>query len=528
MMATTVLLAAALSGLASLAAQGLLQPPPHRLADRHPGSLRVHLGTVGIAYTALLAIGQRPILAAGALIAIELVVIQCSNIKWRTLREPLVCQDTTYFLDAIRFPRLFVPFFGIARAIAAITAAVVAIGSLLWAEPSLWAAAAGASAPQAALLLGAIAGLLLASLAALERGLARLPEPSLEPSTDLARYGLHAHLWACARRLGSVPDTSRQPSVLTQAPAPATPDSAHVVLVQSEAFFDPRTWSKHIHPDLLPAWDELRAGALDTGRLTVPAWGANTVRTEAAVLTGLDEQALGVHRFNPYIPLARRSVPSLAHHLGRAGYRTVFIHPYPARFYQRHRVVPNLGFEAFIDARAFAGAPIEGQYVSDRAVGDYVADLLGAADQRPLFLFVVTMENHGPIHLERSLAKPEGDPRVTPDGLELPPGCEDLLIYCRHLRHADQMLGTLMQALRASPRPGLLGWYGDHVPAMPDVYERLGAPAGHSHYALWATGATAARQPNRRDLQASMLGAALLERRDHLEQAHDRQPHHAN
>jgi phosphoglycerol transferase MdoB-like AlkP superfamily enzyme len=84
------------------------------------------------------------------------------------------------------------------------------------------------------------------------------------------------------------------------------------------------------------------------------------------------------------------------------GYRTVCVHPYAASFYSRDKVYPQLGFDEFIDLRAFAGAPKSGPYVSDLAVAERVCSLLSARlTSRPLFVFVITMENHGPLHLEK-------------------------------------------------------------------------------------------------------------------------------
>src|SRR5690606_465424 len=52
-----------------------------------------------------------------------------------------------------------------------------------------------------------------------------------------------------------------------------------IVVIQSESFFDPR----HLHPDIdrniLPNYTRLAETARYRGRLRVPAWGANTLRT---------------------------------------------------------------------------------------------------------------------------------------------------------------------------------------------------------------------------------------------------------
>jgi phosphoglycerol transferase MdoB-like AlkP superfamily enzyme len=205
------------------------------------------------------------------------------------------------------------------------------------------------------------------------------------------------------------------------------------------------------------------------------------VRTEFAFLCGIGENELGVHRFNPYRAIAAGwKVLSLASCLKRLGYRTVCIHPFPASFYRRDRVYPRLGFDEFLDIRAFGGAAQFGPYIGDAAVTDRIETALRGACG-PTFLFAITMENHGPLHLERV---------VPPDIGELyarspPVGCDDLTIYLRHLRNADRMISRLRQMLERCERPASLCWYGDHVPIMPAVYETFGAPQGEVDYVLW-------------------------------------------
>jgi hypothetical protein len=218
----------------------------------------------------------------------------------------------------------------------------------------------------------------------------------------------------------------RQPPVL-----PSDAQAPHVIVVQSESFFDPRHWSEAIAPEVLTAWDDTCSTSLCHGRLQVPAWGANTVRTEAAFLTGLDPVALGIHRFAPYRALARQPVPNLFNAMKQLGYRTVAVHPYPASFYLRDRVFPMLGVDHFLDITDFDPEERDGQYISDAAVARKVGRLLKDKDNAPLFIFAITMENHGPLHLERPSA--EDAARLSPPGgpLAKQPDCRDLLVYLR-------------------------------------------------------------------------------------------------
>ena len=482
-----------------------LKPRPQPLWRRPLASLLVHFGTWGLQYALWAALVQRPWFAMVIMGSLQMVVIQVSNIKSVSLREPFLCQDFEYFVDAIRHPRLYIPFFGIGLTIVASLAGAAAIVAGFMLEPSLLSRL---DASHVWLVLTALA---VFSLSALSIGLSRLPTCSLEPNEDLVQLGLYPFLWAYGLLARQPLLADASPAVFTRRLEPAQfaqERLPHVVAVQSESFFDPRRWHTNINRDVLSTYDRLGDEALCRGYLQVPAWGANTVRTECAFLTGLTPEALGVHRFNPYHQLSRRALPNLAGQLRSLGYHTICIHPYPANFYRRDKVFPRLGFETFIDIEAFPQESRDGQYTGDMAIAEKVEHYLAQADDRPLFIFVISMENHGPLHLEQA------DPAVAQHWYRQPPPPDynDLTVYLRHLHNADRMLDCLSHALADAERPGLLCWYGDHVPIMPNIYAQLGEPDGLTDYLLWSTQPSAAERPTPSlTSSADALGTTLLD-----------------
>ena len=186
-----------------------------------------------------------------------------------------------------------------------------------------------------------------------------------------------------------------------------------------------------------------------------------------------------MHQFNPYRRAARRPLRALPAVLREAGYQTTCIHPHPASFFRRDRAFPNLGFDRFIDLRSFRSAGKFGPYISDEAVTDRLLHEL-KSDGQPTFYFVITMENHGPLHLEEVSAAETGAYYTAPP----PAGCDDLTVYLRHLHNADQQLGRLRAFLHSRTRPTLLCFYGEHLPSMPKVYDAVGLPDGRTDYLL--------------------------------------------
>ncbi|GGC80733.1 LTA synthase family protein [Vreelandella lutescens] len=472
--------------LGSFAFEALLSPRPAPLWKRSIAANAVHVGSWLLLFGLFTLLLQRPWFAVVFVLSLQLVVVQSSNTKSNTLNEPFICHDFEYFWDAILHPRLYVPFFGIGLAIAASSAGAIAIGSFLYLEASFVSQWGASLFLQSTLLLSA-AGALLVGV-----GVRALPAMTLDPIDDLHRVGLHASLWAYGvalmRSTPPSPDASPFKEVSQQALTSTALDAVlpNVVLVQSESFFDPRPWCPDVANTLLQHFDATCQESIEKGELSVPAWGANTVRTECAVLTGIAPHHWGPRQFNPYRTVSRHPLPSVASAFRAQGYRTVCVHPYPATFYMRDKVIPLLGFDTFIDIASFTSQDKHGQYIGDRAVARKVGRLLKDDDNRPLFIFVITMENHGPLHLEAPTQARLAD-TLPHAAWPLPSHLRELAVYLHHLGEADQMLANVKTALNERARPGLLGWYGDHVPILPDAYGHFTPPTGSTPYMIWST-----------------------------------------
>lgn len=129
-------------------------------------------------------------------------------------------------------------------------------------------------------------------------------------------------------------------------------------------------------------------------------------------------------------------------------------------------------------------------------------------DGRGLFLFVVTMENHGPWLAD--------DPRrALPDlapGLPDLPGRDELRCFLNGLKHTDAMLGAICDTL-GDGRGGLVAAYGDHLPSLSPSFRALGFDGSATDYVVWSPRGGAGA---RRDLAAHELPSAILAAREGL------------
>ena len=486
-------------GLLTISIAEIAITPRPQFLQRARVAWQIHLGIWTLLFAAELLLWQRPWFAAANGFALMLLLVVISNIKQRLMSEPFVFMDFEYFTDLLRHPRLYLPFFGIWRAVILLGLFSFAIYLALMLENSLIHGVGWQDFMLSVAFLLLLAGALLKC---------NVPAMSFDANTDLKQHGFLTCIWTYAL-------AERKPAQFVKKEWKALADSLptgaaapHVVLVQSESFFDARPIHESVNSELYAWWDNLRKTSRIHGSLDVPARGANTVRTEFAVLSGLSEAEQGVYRFNPYRKMNFSALPTLPRAMKQAGHRTICIHPYPANFYRRNHVFPSLGFDEFIDIGAFTHAPRCGPYVSDVAVAGMVKQLLEKAKE-PLFIFVITMENHGPLHYEQVTDADRSRYHTMPP----PDGFDDLTVYLRHIENAGKMCHDLQAVLTAIDRPSRLCWYGDHVAIMPKVYAATEFKSGDTNYSIWHSDDDK-HQPQQQKLQASELGLTLLRSSD--------------
>lgn len=392
------------------------------------------------------ALSARLAFAVTAAIITTAVFLVISVEKYRHLKEPFVLTDFAFITHLVRHPQLFYlgwrKTLGVVLVIAGLLGLIV--GWMVLEPRSI--GALGQASLGAGLL--ALLGLALAAATLLLRLCPR--------AADAVTHAPAARFVA---ELGLLPSLVVSGLVMRAQPAPPPPafrpavegEGAWdaVVIIQSESFYDLRRQGVAAE---LPGLDRLKQRALAHGRLKVPCYGAYTLRPEFALSTGLAFAAQGIDRFHPFLRARRFRDHALPAALGRAGWRTLFLHPYDPHFFGRARAVPLLGFQRFLDEADFAGDDRCGPYVADAAVGARMEQELAAAqaEGRPLYMMAVTMEAHDPYGPGR-----------------LPESDDPLAQYCRHLANADAMLARMAARLDAATERALLVFYGDHAPLLP-------------------------------------------------------------
>lgn len=472
--------------------QGPFQPKALRYQHRQLKLWMLEASLLAIPFLLMILVTQRILLASLTTLALFVTPIIVNLAKYRALREPLVFSDFYLYIQVFTHPRLFLPFLNIPLTIAAIGSGALALILIILFESTT-------RLPSIPTL-----GIITLALIFIWKNSENYTPKHLAID-DVRRFGLYNSLLISS--LQAVKENRKQnmyqrilnnsPFQYLQTHSANQPD---LLVIQSESFCDIRSLHPSIKADVLKHYDRICQQARTHGPLTVPAWGANTLRTEFAFLSGIDNAQLLHYRYNPY-QFITRPMPTLANQLKQQGYHTICVHPNHAEFFKRNKVYPLLGFDEFIDIHDFSDAHRDGPYISDQAVTDKLISLLNnRPSDKPLFIFVITMENHGPLHLETYQPKDvETFYSDTP-----PQQHHDLTIYLKHLNNADQMLNRITEYLSNSAIEAHLCWYGDHVPSMPAVYDELGVQHLDSHYLIWNNRMT---QPNLGSKASSQHGS---------------------
>ena len=233
----------------------------------------------------------------------------------------------------------------------------------------------------------------------------------------------------------------------------------NIIVVMSEAFSDMASVAEFTaSEDYMPFIHSLQQGAENTitGNLQVSVCGGNTANSEFEFLTG-NSMAFLPQGSIPYQQYLVEEIPSIPLHLKEMGYYTVAAHPYNASGWERNTVYPMLGFERSIFINEYNRSDKLRTYISDAACVDKIIQIYEEKEAGlPLFMFNVTMQNHGGYTDEYA--------NFTPDiSVE---GMDNLAVeqYLSLLKVSDAEFERLVTYFSQVEEDTMIVFFGDHQP----------------------------------------------------------------
>lgn len=245
----------------------------------------------------------------------------------------------------------------------------------------------------------------------------------------------------------------------------------NVIFIMNEAFWDPTLLPNvTFKEDPIPTVHQLQKEHTTPDYMLSPQFGGGTSNVEFEVLTGFSTSFLPSGSV-PYQQYISQPIPSLASFFESKGYKSLAVHSYEGWFWNRNNVYKWMGFEGFKSITHFVEPEYKGAFISDEEVTRSIIREVEKSEE-PVFIYAVTMQNHGPYNDDRyGEAKIEFDGDLTDEAKQI------LNTYTLGARDADASLRSLIEHFEESGEPTFIVFYGDHLPMLGydfDVYKQGG------------------------------------------------------
>lgn len=296
----------------------------------------------------------------------------------------------------------------------------------------------------------------------------------------------------------------------------------NIIVVMDEAFSDLGVLGNFTPTkDYMPYFHSMQkesktAPNIISGLLHVSVCGGNTANTEFEFLTG-NSMAFLPQGSIPYQQYIKNKIPALPWYFKEQGYETYAMHPYYASGWDRDTVYPLLGFSQMEFLGDYSRTEYIREYVSDQSCVDKIIDTYEQKETgRPMFLFHVTMQNHGAY----STVYDDFTPDITVEGTS----SYALATYLSLIKKTDEALEALLSYFEKANEPVMVVFFGDHQPN-DTVAEPILRQNGMSYrtlteeqtrlryqvpYLIWANFPLEGNTHNF-DTSANYLGAKILE-----------------
>lgn len=293
-----------------------------------------------------------------------------------------------------------------------------------------------------------------------------------------------------------------------------------IIFIMNEAWSDLRVLGNlETTEDFMPFMDALD-GSVTKGNAHVKILGGLTANSEFEALTG-DSLAFLAPSAIPYQIQVNHDMNSMARLLSDQGYQTMAMHPSGKGAWNRESVYQYFGFEEFIDQGEFQTPYLYvRKFLSDECnFNEIIWQFEHKKEGSPLFLFDVTIQNHGDYY-------GEVDMNISIEKIGDTPADEAGYIYNAEtylnlMKITDEAFADMLSYFETVEEPVIICMFGDHQPNLgDDFYDAMFAGSGLSEqeqaackyitpYVIWAN--YDVEFPEYGDMSANYLGAAVLE-----------------
>lgn len=252
-------------------------------------------------------------------------------------------------------------------------------------------------------------------------------------------------------------------------------DRPNILVIMNESFADLKVLGElKTNEDYMPFINSLDENVIK-GELLVSPFGGYTCNTEFELLTGLT-MGLLPNGSAPYLQyISKPYENSLCRHMMSLGYKTLAVHPYYARCWNREKVYGLLGFENFISMDNMGEYQNKNEfeyirsYMSDRTSYSAVINQFERKKRTDrMFAFNITMQNHGGYTFSDESFK--SVVHITNLKGKYPQTEQ----YLSLIKESDKAFEELLAYFKVFDEPTMIVMFGDHQPGVESgFYEEM-------------------------------------------------------
>lgn len=242
----------------------------------------------------------------------------------------------------------------------------------------------------------------------------------------------------------------------------------NIIVIMNESYADFSVLGNDLRTNVpvTPFADRLRENTIRGYALT-SIFGGTTANAEFEFLTGFSMSGLPDGSC-PYQQYVNAPLFSLVHLLNDYGYETFATHPYFSTGWSRTSAYPHLGFGKMTFLEDYPYQDLIREFISDREMYGYVLDAMKAKTEKPLFLFGITMQNHGDYiytgdHYTQTVFLEDYEAEY--------PMAEQ---YLTLLNESDKAMEQFFKELESFQEDTVVLFFGDHFPQVEgDFFEEV-------------------------------------------------------
>lgn len=262
-------------------------------------------------------------------------------------------------------------------------------------------------------------------------------------------------------------DTGHIDALATQYGAeesPAETKTPHIIVIMDESFSDLSVNGElRTDKEVTPFISSLSENTI-SGYALSSVYGGNTANSEYEFLTG-NSMAWMSPNAVPYQTYVRSSAYSMVSYLKtRYNYQCIAMHPYLSSGWNRPVTYANFGFDESLFIESFPQEQYVRKYISDQEMFESMIEVYENHKDSPLFLFGVSMQNHGGYtydgeNYEQTISLVGYDD-------EYP----DVEQYLSLIHETDRAVEYLLSYFEQVDEEVVIAFFGDHQPRIDENF----------------------------------------------------------